>query len=397
MLDSVQAKKLVMKAVPLSPTKTVNSDSVTSETLRCDIKADRDSPPFDRVAMDGIAIVFETYEGGQREYKIEGCQAAGAPQLSLSAPSMCLEVMTGSSMPEGCDTVIPYERVAINDGIAVIDQDAIVKHGQNIHKKGSDYQKGQVLLTSGTTTGPSEWGTILSSGYTSVSVSTKPKIAIISTGDELVDFRNTPLPHQIRQSNVWAIQAALKRFHFDEGSIFHINDQLPVMMKQTEDILKNFDFILFSGGVSRGKFDFVPEALNSAGVSQTFHRVAQKPGKPLWFGQGESQQMVFGLPGNPISTQICFYEYVLPALCKFTDSPLPRATMVKLGEPVVFKKPLTLFQLVTRSESSDEVVYPVKNNGSGDYYSLTRSQGYITLPQAEDSFKAGQKFPAYFW
>ena len=181
----------------------------TGRILKQKVVADRDFPPFDRVMMDGIAIQFDEWQNGRRSFKIEGLSAAGTPKGSLNNDTACLEIMTGAVMPANADTVVNYELVTIVDGIATIDNDAKIKNGQHIHEQGMDRKTGDVLLDKECVISPAEIAILATVGISEVTVATAAKVAVIATGDELVDVTETPEPHQIRKSNVHSMVSAL--------------------------------------------------------------------------------------------------------------------------------------------------------------------------------------------
>lgn len=357
-----------------------------------DLFADRDFPPFDRVTMDGIAIHYATFAQGQRQFLIEDVQAAGAPQLSLTDEKNCLEVMTGASLPLGTDTVIRYEDLHIADGIAQINIDSITQR-QNIHARAIDRKQGDLIISAGRKIGSAEMATAATLGKISIAVARLPRTAIVSTGDELVDIHEIPLPHQIRRSNTYAIQTALAEWKV-EAEMFHFNDDEQVIQAGMQDILKRFELVILSGAVSEGKFDFVPQALAAAGVQQLFHKVSQRPGKPFWFGVFPPQSVLFALPGNPVSAFLGTYRYILPWLrLSLGVQSWPKQTAV-LARDFVFKPDLTYFVPVKldNSEGGRLLAYPLEGHGSGDLANLNDADGFLELPKERSEFAAGEAF-----
>jgi len=217
-----------------------------------------------------------------------------------------------------------------------------------------------------------------------------PKTAIISTGDELVAIDQVPLPHQIRQSNAYALQAALLELGC-EANLFSVTDQIESLEKNLSAIFQHHELIILSGGVSKGKFDYVPQVLESVGVKKLFHQVTQKPGKPFWFGVSD-HQTVFALPGNPVSTYLCFYRFVKPWLMKSfgADEPFPSAV---LAHDFSFKPSLTYFlQVKIQEENGQRMAYPDPGGGSGDFANLKDVDGFLELPAEKTDFKKGEVF-----
>ena len=347
-----------------------------------DITADRDFPPFDRVAMDGIAINQKA-----EIFRIESTQYAGEAQKSLQSSENCMEVMTGAVLPLGCDTVIRYEDVEILevDGVKTAKITiplAEITQGQNVHRRGADRKIGDMLLQKGLKISPPEIAVMASVGKAMVKVEMSPSVAVISTGDELVEITANPLPFQIRMSNSYLLAAALKRVGV-KANLFHLTDDKALLFSKLKEILANHDVILLSGGVSAGKKDFVPEILTDLGVKKLFHKVAQKPGKPFWFGKTDEGKTVFALPGNPVSTFLCFCKYFLER----------KNEMVTLDKDVFFKPNLTYFVPVkTYFEAGKLMATPFEGSGSADFANLTDCDGFVELPAENQVFKEGEVF-----
>jgi molybdopterin molybdotransferase len=282
-----------------------------NRVLSEDLIADADLPPFDRVMMDGIALCYKAIEKGRRHFHIQTTQRAGEKPIELVREEYCIEIMTGAVCSSGCDTVVPYEHIRIENGIAYIDQVPGAK-GKNIHSKGSDKKRGEVLVAKGNCIGPTEIGIAASIGKESLNVWKKPRVLICSTGDELVELHETPLAHQIRRSNVYALMACLRSIGLEADNM-HLPDEKEILKSDLKRATQSYDVLLLSGGVSKGKFDLLPSVLEEIKVEMIYHGIAQRPGKPMWFGRS-SACIVFALPGNPVSTLACAARYVLPWL-----------------------------------------------------------------------------------
>lgn len=370
----------------------VSVQEACGRILREEVFADRDFPPFDRVAMDGIAIDFESWRKGVRQFPVEGIQAAGQQPKRLANADFCMEVMTGAMLPIGTDTVIRYEDLEIKDQKATLLIKEIQK-GDNLHLQAQDAKRNDLLLTSGIKISPAEIALMASVGKKRISVSSFPKTAIISTGDELVPVDLIPLPYQIRRSNSYALQASLWEMGCAADQ-YHIPDQPEILETEVRKILSHYELIIFSGGVSKGKFDFVPQTLEQSGIQKRFHQVSQKPGKPLWFGTS-ARHVVFALPGNPVSTYMCFYRYIKPWLMKSLGGTIERKTAV-LAKDFTFKPPLTYFlQVNVQHEKGQLLAYPMAGGGSGDFANLKDVHGFIELPAESPEFKAGQIYDYY--
>lgn len=361
-----------------------------------DILADRDGPPFHRVAMDGIAVASKVYGQGQREFTCEGLQAAGAPITQLKSPLACIESMTGAVLPIGCDAVIPFEKCE-KQGDHYLAKEMIVEPWANVHRCASDFKKGQNILTTGVMLRSPECGVLASLGYTDVSVRRGPKIAIITTGSELVEVSDRPLTHQIRKSNVFAAQWALQQRGFCDVRLHHLNDQLQETEERLNEWLNTCDILIVSGGVSKGKLDFVPQALENIQVHKVFHHIAQKPGKPMWFGH-RHHHLVFALPGNPVSMLICLERYVIPHL-EACRGQLPSCWSLPSLDLAKARPELTQFKTakICSLPSGCSGVQILKDHGSGDFASLCGGDGFIEIPPATQDYPAGTHFRYFPW
>ena len=395
MITVKEAEKIILDHLYQPGMEYVPLISSEGRILQEELIADRPFPPFDRVSMDGIAIQYQAFASGQRTFEIAGLSPAGTSQGNLLDPSKCFEVMTGAIAPFGTDTVIKYEDLQVENGKATIQLDHISEK-QNVHQKGSDRSKGEVIVSKGIRITPAEIGVAASVGMDQLLVSTLPRVVIISTGDELIDVHESPLPHQIRKSNEYQIGAALAR-HGVIAERLYVEDKESTVSQKIANCLKDYDVMILSGGVSAGKYDFIPKALEKNGVQKHFHRVAQRPGKPLWFGTSADQKCtVFALPGNPVSSFMCTTRYIIPWLQKSLNLRNQVAFAV-LREDYTFKPDLTYFLQVRTEINRDGVIcaYPETGGGSGDLANLVLADSFLELPQGRQTFNAGESFPFY--
>lgn len=380
MITVAEAKELILQHPGDFGTECIPLAQALGRILKEDIYADRDFPPFNRVAMDGIAINYRFFQYGVRDFKIEGIQAAGAAQQTLENAANCYEVMTGACLPANTDTVIRYEDLDIQTLMASVNLTEI-KEGQNVHTQGSDTEKDSLLIAKETRITAAEIGVLATVGKAVVTVAKLPKVLIVSTGDELVNISEQPLPHQIRKSNVHSL-AALLEAHRIPVTLIHLNDEKAQITASMKQYLRAYDAILCSGAVSKGKFDYLPEVFDELGVQKLFHRVSQRPGKPFWMGTYK-QCRIFAFPGNPVSTYVNCMMYFTPWYYQTTGITVPEISAI-LTEEVHFKPALTYFlQVVTHVENGQLFATPVKGNGSGDLASLVQADGFICLPKKE--------------
>ncbi|NJL75521.1 MAG: molybdopterin molybdotransferase MoeA [Saprospiraceae bacterium] len=389
MISVEQAVATILTYTTPFLTREVELQAALGKVLAENITADRDFPPFDRATMDGIAIRFQDFQQGQRSFEIEAIAAAGKPQCQLKHPNACLEIMTGAILPDGADVIIRYEDVEIKDGKAFVTVPQLTAL-QHIHLQGEDRKQGDVLLKRGTILGAAEIGIAATVGKSTLMVVATPKALIISSGDELIPIHETPLTYQIRQSNNYAIQAILKSWGIESDTL-HLPDDEEVIKTNLAFSLQKYDFLILSGGVSEGKYDFIPKTLSALGVHPHFHKVAQKPGKPLWFGTTATGKVVFALPGNPVSAFLCIYRYVqiwwlAAAGC---NQPLQYA---RLDEAVEFKAPVTYFLQVRlrQDEAGYLTAQPIFGHGSGDLANLLDADAFMELPKDRNRFEAGE-------
>jgi len=372
--------------------------------LKEEIFADRDFPPFNRVSMDGIVINYTSFKNGQRAFKIEGIQSAGSVQMTLKDSKNCIEVMTGAVSPNNANTVVRYEDVTIENGIATINIEGIIE-GQNIHTKGKDRKSGDLLIQKNTIISAAEIGVLATVGKSFVKVARQLKVMIVSTGDELVGVAENPLTHQIRRSNVFTLVSLLERLHISSETA-HIKDDKPILKSKIATYLKEYDVLLFSGAVSKGKYDFLPEVFEELGVEKLFHKVAQRPGKPFWFGREmslikndfssnkhQNNTIVFGFPGNPISTFVNCLAYFYPWYYKSVGLKVKEETAI-LAEDIIFKPNLVyLLQVKLENKKGQLMAFPILGNGSGDLASLVNTDAFIQLPSDKSEFKKGAVYP----
>ncbi len=400
-----QAKlKLIIKELEL--------EKAIHHRLAIDIYAQRDLPPYNRVMMDGIALPRDNFAQLQKSglvLKSAHCAGEPAPD-SLLKPNEAFEVMTGSICPKDCDLIIPYEQIYLKDGSAYLNVDAssldsvCCSHestqSRYIHRQASDYKQGDLLLSKGTFIHSTHIAILASEGYAKVPVVSSPSICLISTGDELVDIKTCNkelMPHQIRRSNQSMLKSLLIRL-LPQSSIYslHLADDAQVIQEQLEQQLQQCDIILITGGISKGKKDWIRSCLEILIGAPDFHGIAQRPGKPLafWSPQHNSHQTaVLALPGNPVSVVTCFHEYALSLLKDYLPTQTSQTPIyATLAKDFVFSPALTCFLPVALHDDCTSCEYqvdPQSVHNSGDFASLSRSTGYIELPQNLSTFPKG--------
>lgn len=385
LIEVAEADARIASLVHPVATEQVPLAEATGRVLREPVVADRDLPPFDRVMMDGYAIRYADWSADAL-FHIRGTALAGSPRTRLphaDGRTAC-EVMTGAPLPEGADTVVPFEDTRRDGGTFHL-TDPHVEPGQFIHRQGSDFSKGTPLLSPGTRLRAVEIGIAASCGCARLSVSKQPVVTIFGTGDELVPVESTPAAHQIRRSNAQVIASALDVAGAAATTIGHLSDAVKEEQAKLEQAITDSEIVVISGAVSKGRLDWIPGFLDEIGEC-LFHGVRQRPGKPMGVWRARNGATIFALPGNPVSTLVCTHRYVIPFIAACSGCPVPRVN-VRLLEPFSFDRPLTLFLPVKREVSG--CVSPAPVNNSGDYASLAGTDGLIELPSTENHWTAG--------
>jgi molybdopterin molybdotransferase len=329
LIDIATARQRVLAAVEPLESEQVTLRDALGRVLVEDVSAEEDLPPFDSSAMDGYAVIAGP--AGQLEVVDES--RAGHPAQHALGGGQAIEISTGAQIPDGADAVVPVERVQVSDGRVTVPQTDV---GANVRHAGDDVRRGEPVLRAGTALGPAELAVAASLGHASLPCGGRPRVAVLVTGDELVEPGQPLGPGQIRNSNAIAMVAQAER----AGAIVAASEIVPDSLEATtaalRSALERADVVCVSGGVSVGPHDHVKPALSELGVEENFWRVALKPGKPTWFGT-RGRQLVFGLPGNPVSAMVTFHLFARPALralagarvddtrvSAILDEPLPR-------------------------------------------------------------------------
>ncbi len=370
-------------------------DRARGRVLRETVRADRDMPPFTRSAMDGYALrAHDTAAAPVTLEVIEEIPAGHTPRRAVTA-GQASRIMTGGQMPDGADAVQMVEKTRLDGDRVVIE--APVTPGTHVRRAGEDLASGAVLIEEGVEIDAVAIALLASTGGCDPLVSRAPIAAILPTGDELVPARETPDGAKIRESNGHTIAALVQRAGGDPRIAPIVPDRLERLTQAVRGAIAGSDMVILSGGVSMGEYDLVGEALTAAGCAQHFHRVAIQPGKPIWFGtHEESGALVFGLPGNPVSTLVAFILFVRPALrslagCREPVDPLWTA---RLAEPVRRRAGRRGY-LPARLEASPDgmLVRLVPSMGSADMVSLTRADALAVLHESRGEFAAGEPVP----
>lgn len=377
LISVTQAENIIRQHLTTAAVEIVPLSKAQGRYLRKDILADRPLPPFDRVMMDGIAIAHASFASGNNRFLITGTQAAGTPALTLENADSCIEVMTGCVLPHGCNCIIPIEHIDLSENTASLHSDASPQAKQHIHSAGSDTAAGEILLSSGQVLNAAELAVAASCGATHLKVSALPRILIITTGDELVAPEITPLPHQIRRSHATALEALITGMKLGKVDSIHIADD-PLALKETiTEALPAHDILIFTGGISKGKYDYVAPVLTELLGSPHFHGIAQRPGKPMAFWKNPNSPLVFAHPGNPVSVMACAARYLIPSLVEILSGRSPNPQ--QLPATGSFHCPSHFTGLVPCRINNGRIQLVPPSN-SGNFLALAATDGIAQLP-----------------
>ncbi len=381
MITVAEAADRIAAAVAPGDTEVVGLVQAAGRVLRQAVLADAPAPPFDRVMMDGVALAAADWSPRRRYRLLPGAPAGHSPPPRPDAESV-VAVSTGGVLPPGCDCVAPREWLEETDaGLRIVPPaGTTLEPGRFVHARASDGPAGRQVLPPGLLLGAAELAVAATEGAVRLTVNRPPRIHLLTTGDEVVPPDCRPGPAQIRGSHAVALATLLQNWGETQFTHRHLPDQPEALRDAIGEALDRADMVLLTGGVSRGDYDFVPPLLTAHGVTCLFHRVAQKPGKPLWFGRRETT-LVFGLPGNPNSALVCARRYVIPALARWRggDTPAALPSAVRRLPPRLTE--LTHF-VPFRANDGGWLAAPAATSGS--LHALAGTHGFAECPPSAD-------------
>jgi molybdopterin molybdotransferase len=348
MLTYLEAQKIIASLSRSFGIEQVNLDDTDGRVLAENAYADRDYPPFNRAAMDGYAINLSDWERGTRTYKIQQVIYAGENGNKDLTPGCCYQIMTGAPVPLSANVVIRRED-ATQDGQTVTFNIESIRAFQSIARQGEDAKKGDLMVGAGQRCTPATISMLASISKGFVSVEKLPRVALITTGNEVVDINSVMLPNQIRNSNQYLIKSLLKKWLIKPAVCAHVLDIEDDLMAAIRGVLDH-DIIITCGGVSAGDADYLPSVFEQLGITKLFHKVAIRPGKPIWCGQMPNGGLAFGLPGNPFSGMVGFKLFVESYLY----------ASFKLDKPITYTLP---FNGSRTNKSGLDEIFPVKLSG----------------------------------
>ncbi len=391
-----EALASVLPAVRIQGTRVVPLPDAVGEILARDVVADRNIPPFHRAAMDGFAVVW-TGKEIEGPYRVIGTVDPGTDWAGDAGPADCVRIMTGAMVPAPFDTVIPVEQSDPCPGGSVRFHSP-PKRGQNIAEEGEDALRGAVLLPAGTLLSAHHVPALAAAGQWEVPVYRRPSIRILATGGELREPWEDAEGPMIRNTNAHFLLAALARLGFGEVGYLGIvpDDRDRILGKIREGL--SGDFLVISGGVSVGEVDIVPECLAACGVRKILHKIAVKPGKPIFAGTSPGGGIVVGLPGNPLAVLVHFHMFLRPLLLRASGATeyLPKPVLLPLAREAVNRSGGKKFSIACLERSGGKtLVAEIPSRGSGDFVSASRAEGVFEIPLGTSHLPAGETVRFY--
>jgi molybdopterin molybdotransferase len=392
MLSVAEAQRLVLeRALPLPARVMPLSPDVLGLILAEDVVSDLDMPPFDKAMMDGYAVRAHDLPDGRAVLSVvEEVTAGQMPRLRVGA-GQATRIMTGAPLPAGADAVVQVEHTSPSDENHVRIEGRPVRPGVNVLARGQEMRRGDVVLATSKRLGPQDLGILATVGRTSARLHSPARVAVLCTGDEIVEPGETPAVGHIRNGNGPMLAAQVRRAGGEACYLGIARDELDSLRAKVAEGLRS-QVLVLSGGVSAGKLDLVPQVLGELGVQPHFHKVAMKPGKPAFFGtQGDT--LVFGLPGNPVSAFVCFELFVRPAIRRLRNHPatIPGTVRAALSEDFAYRTDRPTYHPAWLDHSADGPwqVRAVPWFGSPDLLGLSRANALLYIPPGDNQFQAG--------
>jgi molybdopterin molybdotransferase len=387
MISLQQAQLLVTQQARSFGKEIVLLEEATGRILNEPVVADRDYPPFNRATMDGMAINMADWNEGIRSFQLVETVFAGKAAMKLIGKGECYKIMTGAAVPAGADTVIRREDITESENQLTVTVTSITA-GQNIAPRASDIKKDITVITPPYYIRPGTVTTLASLGYDEVKVASLPAVTVITTGDEVLPVEAAVNDVQIRNSNQHLLKALLQHWKIKPAAAVHVKDDADALLKAVNSY-KRTDVLILSGAVSAGDADFVPGVLVKAGAEKIFHKVAIRPGKPIWFGRFANGPVVFALPGNPFSTFVTFKLFIEEFLVACFGLPERKMLHLPFNGTRIKKTDLDEFFPV-KIEGNPVVVTPLAFNTSGDIAAMMEADGLGWQPAGKMELTPGE-------
>jgi molybdopterin molybdotransferase len=397
--SAAEAWEIVLEQVRPLGSRVLPLSEALGYHLAEEIRADRDLPPADRSSMDGYAVRRADLHRNPCILRLVGEVAAGSPRRPRVKPGACVRIFTGANVPPGADTVVMLEQAEEENGSVTLRRPA--PEAANILRRAEDAPKGTELLARGSRLDAMQAGVCAAVGKSKVRVYRQPDTAILCTGSELRNVEDRVRPHEIRDSNGPALGAALHQWGFPGARLRRVADDPATLAAALRRALREHDVVLISGGVSVGRYDYVREAVESAGAKVRFHRVRMRPGRPSLYATAPCGRHIFGLPGNPLSALTAFHEFALPAIrrlagCPQEDCrpewPVPLAGAAESDGSILL---CSLARLVCREGGMAAALVPSRS--SADLVSTGRADGVVLLAESRTHFEAGEMVAFRAW
>jgi molybdopterin molybdotransferase len=390
MISVTEAKEIINNnTIALAAVRSM-LDQADGKVLAEDVYAIADIPAFPQSSMDGYAFSFEGWKK-HKKIKIVGEVVAGSNENITLDSGNAVRIFTGAAVPTGADTVIMQEKTKIHNEELIIEDESL-QPGTSVRPRGSEIKAGALALRKGSTLSPAAIGFLAGIGTVEVKVYPNPSISIIITGNELQQ-PGRPLEHgQVYESNSFALKAVLKQLQIENVQISYAIDKPEIVTSSLQKALQQSDVVLLTGGISVGDYDFVLQAATECSVEKLFHKVKQRPGKPLYFGK-KNDKFVFGLPGNPSSVLTCFYQYVIPAIEKLSNKkPLLKIIQAPLSKP--FQKTALLTHFL-KGIYDGKVVTPLEAQESYRLSSFATANCLIQIDEEITACNEGEFVAVY--
>jgi len=390
MISVTEAKKIISENVSSLEPVTLLIQESAGLIIAEDVYASMDIPAFPQSSMDGYAFSFEGWKK-HKKLKIAGEVAAGNNETFTIEPENTVRIFTGAAVPAGADTVIMQEKIQVENGELKI-EDETIQQGNSVRLKGSEIKAGELALGKESVLSPAAIGFLAGIGIREVKVYPNPSISIIITGNELQQ-PGEPLEHgHVYESNSFALKSVLQQLHISDIKVLYANDTPEVVTAALKKALEQADVVLLTGGISVGDYDFVLQAATECGVEKLFHKIKQRPGKPLYFGK-KGNKLVFGLPGNPSSVLTCFYQYVIPALGKLSKREIGLQT-IKARLAKTFQKNTSLTHFL-KGFYNGKTVAPLDAQESYRLSSFAKANCLMQVDEDTTSLKEGELVDVY--
>lgn len=395
MISVREAQEIILQSVPVYPQKLAALTEALGRYLAKSIESPLDLPSFNNSAMDGYAIKSEETLQACPDHplslKVSFTVKAGDQPKQELRQGEAARIFTGAMIPPGTDAVVIQENVVRKDDEITLQKP--LKPGQNIRKKGEEIKVGEQALENGTLLNPASVGFLASMGLKTIPIHTPPRVGILVTGSEIVRREADFGPGKVYDSNFFSLSTALEELNLYPSFQSHGYDRLEDLKQEVSEGFSQSDFLLVTGGVSVGDFDFVKEVAAKEGVKEVFWRVKQKPGKPIFFGKKGDSGFLFGLPGNPASALVCFYEYVRPALLKAMGA--KQALLPRIRVPIAksLKKKsgkVHFYKGVLKIQGGEIFAELLDGQGSHLMKSFSQANCLIRIPEGTEVVGSGE-------